>query len=106
VFKRYGKKCAICGISGDGLIDAAHIRGKAHDGSDHPMNGLPLCALHHRAFDGFFIGIEPESLAIVAGKKLSNLKELFVDRGDISHLKAEPHPDAISWMWKKFQDKQ
>ena len=51
VLTAYRHSCAMCGLQLR-LLDAAHILPAAHpqstDGTD---NGLPLCALHHRAFD-------------------------------------------------------
>ena len=102
VVKRYGARCAVCNVSVPGLLDAAHLRPKAKNGSDDPRNGLVMCPLHHRALDGYIIGIEPETLQIVAGKQLDKLASIGVARTDISHLTMKPHPDALTWLWDKF----
>jgi hypothetical protein len=46
------------------LLQAAHLRRKAEGGSDHPRNGLVLCALHHLAYDRGLWAIEPSSLEV------------------------------------------
>ena len=49
VFDRYRPaKCCVCGIQVPELLDAAHIVGVEHDGTDDPRNGLVFCATHHR----------------------------------------------------------
>jgi len=45
-------------------MKAAHICGKAHNGSDDWRNGLPLCSTHHDAFDTHLFAIHPDSLII------------------------------------------
>ena len=45
-------------------MKAAHICGKAHNGSDDWRNGLPLCSTHHDTFDAHLFTINPETLAI------------------------------------------
>lgn len=48
----YGHSCAMCGIQLR-LLDAAHILPAAHaDSTDGTDNGVALCVLHHRAYDG------------------------------------------------------
>jgi putative restriction endonuclease len=43
------------------LLDAAHIIPDTDpEGEPHVRNGLSLCALHHTAFDRYFIGLRPE----------------------------------------------
>ena len=52
VLVAYGHSCAMCGIQLR-LLDAAHILPAAHaDSTDDTNNGVALCALHHRAYDG------------------------------------------------------
>ena len=51
LLKNYGSKCALCSISNEKLLAAAHIRPKDNQGSDDWRNGIILCANHHLAFD-------------------------------------------------------
>jgi putative restriction endonuclease len=49
-----GHRCAFCGLSFDGVLEAAHIKawGKSSLGERlDPRNGILLCASHHRLFD-------------------------------------------------------
>jgi putative restriction endonuclease len=58
-------------ISHPQLIEAAHIRSKAHKGSDDWRNGLPFCSTHHAAFDAGLFGIDLETLRIVMAPGVS-----------------------------------
>jgi putative restriction endonuclease len=103
VFAFYGAACVACGISFDGLLDAAHLCDKRNGGSDDPRNGLVLCALHHRALDRNYWAIYPESLSIVARQEGPSLGELGISYADLSHLMRRPHPQAIAWRWEAWQ---
>lgn len=65
VLKAHGPHCACCSIAIDELLEAAHIVPVASNGSDHYSNGLPLCTLHHKAFDRHLFTIEPDSRLII-----------------------------------------
>lgn len=100
VFRRYGLQCAVCDMSVIDLLDAAHLVSKSENGCDDPRNGLPLCALHHRAFDRFFFGIDPQSLAIVLKPNGPKASDIGITMPDINHLRAKPHPEALYNCWK------
>jgi hypothetical protein len=96
LIKRYGLKCAVCDIRHPTLIKAAHICPKADRGSDDWRNGLPLCANHHDAFDGFLFGIEPGSQSIRPKPGLDPLQiGLLANR--LAPLRNNPHDEAIAW---------
>ena len=60
VLAAYGHGCAMCGMQLR-LLDAAHILPAAHpDSTDGTNNGVALCALHHRAFDGRLVTFDAE----------------------------------------------
>lgn len=64
VLSAYGRTCSMCDL-GLGLVQAAHIYPASAPGSsDHPSNGLALCANHHLAFDRYLIAVRPKDLAI------------------------------------------
>jgi putative restriction endonuclease len=71
VLAKYGCKCAVCTITHPSLMKAAHICGKAHNGSDDWRNGLPLCSTHHDAFDAHLFTIHPDTLAIATMPSIS-----------------------------------
>lgn len=57
VFAAYGAHCAVCRYAGQLhdrplALDAAHIRWHEANGPPIVENGLVLCSLHHRLFDG------------------------------------------------------
>lgn len=61
VLEAYGRQCAFCRLRHEELLDAAHIIPDAeHGGEPQVRNGLSLCALHHAAFDRYFIGVRPD----------------------------------------------
>ena len=61
VLDAYQRQCAFCRLRHDELLDAAHIIPDAEPGGEPLIsNGLSLCALHHAAFDRYFIGVRPD----------------------------------------------
>jgi hypothetical protein len=103
VFRRYGPRCAVCGLQVRELLDAAHIRPKKKRGSDDPRNGLVLCSLHHRAFDAGLFAIEPESLTIVCSDDGPSASVLRIDLPSLQHLARKPHREALVWQWERWQ---
>lgn len=61
VLEAYRRECAFCQLRHEELLDAAHLIPDA-DPTGDPLikNGVALCALHHAAFDKYFIGIRPD----------------------------------------------
>lgn len=100
VFRRYGPRCAVCGIGSLEVLDAAHLRPKNKNGSDDPRNGLVLCATHHRAFDAGLFSIHPETLAIHTRPHGPDHEALRITYPDLSHLPKKPHVDALKWAWE------
>lgn len=100
VLKRYGSRCAMCQVSAPKLIKAAHLVAVARGGSDHPGNGLPLCANHHDALDGGLVQIRPETLELVCAGGY-DAAALGISESDLRHLRAEPHPDALRELWRR-----
>jgi putative restriction endonuclease len=103
VFKRYGERCAVCGITARQLLDAAHLRPKKERGSDDPRNGLVLCASHHRALDAGLFAIEPSSLRIRCTASGPDADSLSMDYSTLEHLPKKPHREAIEWLWARWQ---
>jgi len=103
VFAFYGATCAVCGLSLDGLLDAAHLCDKRNGGSDDPRNGLVLCALHHRALDRNYFAIDPETLAIACRPDGPSANELGITHSDITNVPRQPHPQAILWRWNSWR---
>jgi putative restriction endonuclease len=61
VLEAYRRQCAFCRLRREELLDAAHIVPDVDPlGEPVVRNGLSLCALHHAAFDRFFLGLRPD----------------------------------------------
>lgn len=61
VLSAYGEQCAFCRLRHQQLLDAAHIIPDNEEGGDPIVpNGLSLCKIHHAAFDGNIIGVNPD----------------------------------------------
>jgi putative restriction endonuclease len=99
VLKRYGPRCAVCGLDALELLDAAHLRPKHEHGTDDPRNGLVFCPTHHRAFDAGFFAIEPETTRIIARGDFDAANRLRLAYPSLDHLRNRPHPDALRWAW-------
>lgn len=95
---RYGAACAVCDIDAPEVLDAVHLADKAAGGSDHPENGLVLCATHHRAFDRGLFGINPETYELDLRRGAGDLR---MTRSSLAHLKALPHSEALEWRWTR-----
>jgi putative restriction endonuclease len=103
VFERYRPaECCVCGMRVTGPLDAAHVVGVEHDGSDDPRNGLIFCATHHRAFDADMFAIRPNDLQIISGKRQPSLNALGIDRVSLS-LPRPPHIEALRWRWERWK---
>lgn len=75
VLKAYSRKCAISGLPEDKLLQAAHIIPDSEfTGAQTVTNGIALNYLHHKAYDSFLIGIDPEYIVHVSDK-LASLKD-------------------------------
>ena len=62
ILSAYRGSCAISGLPTPQLLDAAHIipDGDEEYGAPVVPNGLALSKIHHAAFDGHMIGIDPD----------------------------------------------
>lgn len=105
VRKRYGAHCAVCGLTIQGLIQAAHLLSKKLRGSDDARNGLPLCANHHLAFDRGYWCVDP-NLKLHAAANGPTLSDLGIIRIDLSHLPQKPHADAVARIWTNWKSKR
>lgn len=62
IMAAYQGRCAISGLPTPQLLDAAHIipDGDEEYGAPIVPNGMALSKIHHAAFDGHMIGIDPD----------------------------------------------
>jgi putative restriction endonuclease len=73
VLTAYSSACAMCGMQLK-LVDAAHII-PVYDpqSSDETINGVCLCALHHRAMDRALVGIAPDYRILINEAEIERL---------------------------------
>ena len=104
VFARYGAACAACGLDELGLLEAAHLCPVAARGTNDPMNGLVLCANHHKALDLGLLRVKPESGEFVASDGAAEgLERLRVTARSLASLRNQPHREALRWLWDRFE---
>ena len=103
VLKRYGSKCAVCSITIDNLLHAAHIIPKdAPRTTDNERNGLILCHNHHDAFDNYLFCIHPDTKEIVYRPNGYSKNDLKIETDHISPKQNMPHIEALQWRYKEF----
>ena len=74
VLTAYGHRCAVCGVQLR-LLDGAHILPVTHEKStDQTSNGVALCALHHRAYDGSLITFDSALRLHINKRQLKSLE--------------------------------
>ena len=100
VKQRYGIQCAVCDQQVSELIQAAHLIPHSEGGKDSALNGLPLCANHHIAFDKHLWGVDPSTL-LLSSRVPS--KALGITRNSLSHLPALPDAGCLTFAWERFQ---
>lgn len=106
VFRRYGIQCAVCDMQVVELLDAAHIVPKSARGTDDPRNGLPLCALHHRAFDKGLFAIDPTTTSIIIEQIGYSPDTLKITKHDLTHMNNQPHEYALHYAWERWNSQQ
>lgn len=81
LFKKYNNKCALCGVEGDDLLIASHIKAwKDCVKGEHldEDNGLLLCPNHDKVFDKHLISFD-ENGKILVSSKLSRNNIIFLN---------------------------
>ena len=101
VGKRCGMKCGFCEVEIPELLEAAHIKGVQYGGSDHPLNGLILCANHHKAFDSWLVSVDPETDQIITAPNF-NHHELGITKNVLSS-RIKPALEALQWQHAKWR---
>ncbi len=84
------------------VLQAAHVFEVKHGGSDHPGNGLVLCATHHVAFDRGLFTVDPDSTALIYRANGPGKAGLRIARDDLRHLANQPHPQALKARYSRW----
>ena len=100
VLAKYGAKCAVCDITEERLIHAAHICDKESGGTDDWRNGIPLCANHHIAFDEGLFKVHPDTGVLTPSDSLI-LPALGITEATLSPKKRFPHREALAWKFNQ-----
>ena len=91
VLLAYKSQCSLCRLRHPELLDAAHIREDSEGGQPIVPNGVAMCAIHHRAFDGGVIGIRPDHVIQVRADVLEE-----VDGPTLLHTLQGIHGENLS----------
>ncbi|GAA4869922.1 HNH endonuclease [Kitasatospora terrestris] len=104
VFQRYGPRCPLSGVAVPQMIEAAHLRPDAENGSSDPRNGLPMNAALHRAFDAHLFAVHPTTLHVMVRPQGPTLEELGITTPRLA-LPKLPHESALEWRYTKWLEK-
>ena len=114
ILAAYKGRCALSGIPERRLLDAAHIIPDVNPELGQPVisNGLLLSKIHHAAFDGHLIGIDPDYGLHVSkrlldqddGPTLEALKQLRGKKLRLPKLRQDyPDRDRLALRYGEFK---
>lgn len=104
VFQRYDPRCPLTGIDVPEMLEAAHLRPVAEDGSNDPRNGIPLNAALHGAYDAHLFSFNPDTLDVITVPGGPTLADLRITTPHLRDLQRRPHIEALRWrhaQWMK-----
>ena len=94
VLSAYNHRCAFCEVQLR-LLDAAHILPVAHpDSNDQVINGVALCALHHRAYDAALITFDTGYAIQVSKPAVAQLANAGL-QGGLPQFRAALRPSLL-----------
>ena len=91
MFKKYGKKCCICGVTLPDLLIASHIKPWCKSDENEKLsyeNGLLLCPNHDKLFDSGYISFNDDG-SILISPSLTGDNSIFTNARSEMHLNAE-----------------
>lgn len=114
VLHAYGNKCTICSLREVDLLEASHIVRDADErGVAAVVNGLALCAIHHRAYDRNLVGIDPRGTVHISERLLREIDGPMLGNG-LQHFHGtainqprrevdRPSPDLLEARFEEFE---
>jgi putative restriction endonuclease len=82
VLRAYEKRCAVCALRHEQLLDAAHIvPDREEAGIAAVRNGLALCKIHHAAYDCLVLGISPDLVVEIRADLLEEIDGPMLEHG-------------------------
>lgn len=82
VLRAYEKRCAVCALRHEQLLDAAHIvPDREEAGIAAVRNGLALCKIHHAAYDCLVLGIRPDLVVEIRADLLEEIDGPMLEHG-------------------------
>jgi HNH endonuclease len=82
VLRAYEKRCAVCALRHEQLLDAAHIvPDREEAGIAAVRNGLALCKIHHGAYDCLVLGIRPDLVVEIRADLLEEIDGPMLEHG-------------------------
>lgn len=114
VLRAYRERCAVCSLRESQLVEAAHIVRFSEPGAvDTVVNGIALCAIHHRAYDRNLMGIDPMGLIHIGARLLAETDGPMLQAGLQGFHGAtilqprrpadRPEPDRLAARFEEFQ---
>lgn len=103
VFQRYSPRCPLSGVSVLEMLEAAHLRPVADDGTNDPRNGIPLNAALHRAFDAHLFAFHPTTLEVVTRREGPTPAQLGITTPNLRGLARQPHEEALRWRYDEWR---
>jgi putative restriction endonuclease len=114
VLNAYGNKCAVCSLREVDLLEASHIVRDADEaGIAAVINGIALCAIHHRAYDRNLMGIDPRGgvhirerlLQEIDGPMLGNGLQHFHGAAILQPSRSadRPDPERLEVRFEEFE---
>jgi putative restriction endonuclease len=116
VLTAYRKRCSVCSIRHEGLLDAAHILADRDErGEPVVRNGLALCKIHHAAFDTNILGIRPDLVVRIRAdvldehdgpmlrhglQELHGVRLVVLPHRELDH----PDPERLEVRYEEFRD--
>ncbi|HEY7266114.1 MAG TPA: HNH endonuclease, partial [Solirubrobacterales bacterium] len=115
VLHAYRSRCVVCSLREPQLLEASHIvRDVDDEGIAAVVNGLALCAIHHRAYDRNLMGIDPRGIVHISERLLREIDGPMLGTGlqgfhgahilEPRRTADRPDPDRLASRFAEFEE--